>query len=102
MFDLAIIIVGLQLFFFTLLIMKEKDFHTSKNNNILGVNYRMLHVKQPDIVSSIWLEMKPPSVNELTVHLHNVQKNWHSWKANIGLSFNFMNNILPIQDNSCL
>ena len=32
MFDLAIIIVGLQLFFFTLLIMKEKDFHTSKNN----------------------------------------------------------------------
>ena len=32
MFDLAIIIVGLHLFFFTSLIMKEQDFHTSKNN----------------------------------------------------------------------
>ena len=32
MFDLAIIIVGLQLFFFTSLIMKEQDFHTLKNN----------------------------------------------------------------------
>ena len=73
MFDLAIIIVGLQLFFFTLLIMKEKDFHTSKNN-YFGVNYRMLHVRQPDIVSSVWLEMKPPSVNELKLHLPNVQK----------------------------
>ena len=31
------------------------------------------------------------TVHELTVHLHN-----------IALSFNFMNNILPIQHDSCL
>ena len=49
------------------------------------MNYQMLHVRQPNIVSSIWLEMKPPSVNELTVHLHNNAKKLMFLKSQHGL-----------------
>ena len=73
MFDLAIIIVGLQLFFSTSLIMKEQDFHTSKNN-YFGCELPDVTCQTTNIVSSIWLEMKPPSVNKLILNLHNVQK----------------------------
>ena len=92
--NLAIIIVGLHLFI---------SYFINKWNNFWGCELPDVTCQKTrhGVGCPATLEAKPLSVHELTVYLHNVQKNWCSWKANIGLSFNFMSNILPIQHDSC-
>ena len=92
--NLAIMIVGLHLFI---------SYFINKWNNFWGCELPDVTCQKTrhGVGCPATLEAKPMSVHELTVYLHNVQKNWCSWKANIGLSFNFMSNILPIQHDSC-
>ena len=92
--NLAIIIVGLHLFI---------SYFINKWNSFWGCELPDVTCQKTrhGVRCPATLEAKPLSVHELTVYLHNVQKNWCSWKANISLSFNFMSNILPIQHDSC-
>ena len=67
-FDLAIITVYLQLFIFYFIYYFKKwkkgnDFHNSKNYYFCVWTTRCLHIKQPDIVSSVLLVKKPLSVH---------------------------------------
>ena len=63
--------------------MQNKPIFTLKKNYYLvcellcepGVNYRMLHVKQPDVVSGVWPETKPLAVAEnMIAHFPNICK----------------------------
>ena len=54
---------------------KEREMiFTLQKITILCVSYQVLHVKQPGIVFSVRIEMKPLSLHDFRVHLHNAQK----------------------------
>ena len=47
---------------------------TLQKITILCVSYQVLHVKQPGIVFSVRIEMKPLSLHDFRVHLHYTRK----------------------------
>ena len=65
----------------------------------LGVNYWMLHVKQPDMVSGVALHLKWQFIYIMCKTILMFLKSQH--RLVIKLNSNFMSNILPIQHDSC-